>query len=168
MSEINYLESFSLLFSIIYLTIFQFHTHTIIISSLFLFFYQAFFKHYLLGHPLPFDRHDWTIQRADGTEVRYVIDYYHDDAMAKEDDGSGLPHMHDHESVKSLLVDVRPAADGLGEIWGRMVTMPLARRVLGESRFQPLPMFPSNSLKSSVEESQQVWANIQKVCLFLN
>jgi len=124
---------------------------------------KAFLKHYLLGHPLPFDRHDWTVQRADGTQVRYVIDYYHDDAVAREEDGSGLPDMHDHDSVKSLLVDVRPAADGVGEIWGRAVTMPLARRGFGpKTTFLPLPMVPSESLRMSVGESREVWANIQK------
>eukprot|EP00039_Didymoeca_costata_P002882 m.63452 g.63452 ORF g.63452 m.63452 type:complete len:213 (-) comp11581_c0_seq1:42-680(-) len=29
----------------------------------------------LLGVPLPFDRHDWTVDRC-GKEVRYIIDYY--------------------------------------------------------------------------------------------
>ena len=31
-----------------------------------------------MGHPLPFDRHDWYVDRC-GTEVRYVIDFYFDD-----------------------------------------------------------------------------------------
>lgn len=29
-----------------------------------------------LGYQIPFDRHDWRLQRADGTEVEYVIDFY--------------------------------------------------------------------------------------------
>ena len=29
----------------------------------------------LMGYQLPFDRHDWIVDRA-GREVRYVIDYY--------------------------------------------------------------------------------------------
>ena len=28
-----------------------------------------------MGYQLPFDRHDWIVDRA-GKEVRYVIDYY--------------------------------------------------------------------------------------------
>lgn len=28
------------------------------------------------GYTEPFDRHDWTVQRCDGTEVEYVIDFY--------------------------------------------------------------------------------------------
>jgi cytochrome c heme-lyase len=145
---------------------------------------KAFFKHYFLSHPLPFDRHDWTILRPNGEEVRYVIDYYHDDAAANEEDGSGLPHMHggigEGGQVKSLMVDVRPAVDGIGglrEVYGRMVTMPLARRgcesildcVLGggegkgdKSKFEPLPLYPNESLKSSLGESEKVWENIQR------
>lgn len=34
-----------------------------------------------MGHPLPFDRHDWYVDRC-GTEVRYVIDFYFDDDKA--------------------------------------------------------------------------------------
>ncbi|EJK67851.1 hypothetical protein THAOC_11053, partial [Thalassiosira oceanica] len=60
---------------------------------------KAAVKHYLLGHPLPFDRHDWTVTRTnpDGssTDVRYVIDYYHDDEAADESEGSGLVDMKD-------------------------------------------------------------------------
>ena len=33
------------------------------------------------GGPLPFDRHDWYVDRC-GREVRYVIDFYFDDAKA--------------------------------------------------------------------------------------
>ena len=30
----------------------------------------------VMGYTAPFDRHDWTIQRCDGSEVEYVIDFY--------------------------------------------------------------------------------------------
>ncbi|KAI5289155.1 hypothetical protein KEM54_004312 [Ascosphaera aggregata] len=30
----------------------------------------------LLGYQLPFDRHDWTVERCDGERVDYVIDFY--------------------------------------------------------------------------------------------
>jgi cytochrome c heme-lyase len=147
---------------------------------------KAYFKHYLLSHPLPFDRHDWTVTRTnptDGseTEVRYVIDYYHDEVVASEEAGSGLPNMNDgigeKGRIKSLLVDVRPAADSFSEVWGRMVSMPLARRgcrsilecVLfkghGSGRkidFEPLPLQPSETLKQSLDESMRVWENIQR------
>ena len=34
-----------------------------------------------VGAPLPFDRHDWYVDRC-GTEVRYGIDFYFDDDKA--------------------------------------------------------------------------------------
>jgi cytochrome c heme-lyase len=36
----------------------------------------------LLGMPKPFDRHDWYVLRNDEQEVRYVIDFYFDEAFA--------------------------------------------------------------------------------------
>ena len=147
---------------------------------------KAFMKHYLFGHPLPFDRHDWTVTRTnpvDGStkDVRYVIDYYHDEGAARTDAGSGMPSLDAPLGVdgglRSLLVDVRPAADGLDEIWGRMVTMPLAQRGCRsmlecllyqgqgfgkKSDFEPLPLSPSDSLKTSLKESEVVWENIKK------
>ena len=147
---------------------------------------KAAFKHYILNHPLPFDRHDWTVTRShpDGSveDVRYVIDYYHDDKAAQEEEGSGLPQMNEGigsgGKIQSLLVDVRPAADSVSEVWGRMVTMPLARRgcrsilecvlfkgegnARDKSDFEPLPLSPNDSLKESLSESKQVWDNIQK------
>ncbi len=41
-----------------------------------------------MGGPLPFDRHDWTVDRC-GKEVRYVIDFYFDD------DKAGTPEVSD-------------------------------------------------------------------------
>jgi hypothetical protein len=79
--------------------------------------------------------------------------------------------------LNNLVVDVRPAVDGPSEVWGRVVSMPLAMRgcasivdcILGggegkekKSEFEPLPMMPSETLKRSVEESKKTWANIQK------
>ncbi|KAL7479949.1 hypothetical protein ACHAW6_005664 [Cyclotella cf. meneghiniana] len=138
---------------------------------------KAFFKHYFLSHPLPFDRHDWTILRPSGEEVRYVIDYYHD--VDAENDSTTIEDLQIGRGgkVNSLLVDVRPALDGFSEAWGRMVSMPLAIRgcesivdcVLGggegngaKSEFEPLPLIPSKTLKNSVAESKEVWENIQK------
>lgn len=146
---------------------------------------KAFLKNILFSHPLPFDRHDWTVTRTDpdGTskDVRYVIDYYHNEDDARTDEGSGMPDLHaplgTEGGLRSLLVDVRPAADGVGEIWGRLVSMPLARRgcrsILEcllyqgqgfgkKSDFEPLPLRPSNSLKASLKESEVVWENIKK------
>jgi cytochrome c heme-lyase len=35
----------------------------------------------LFGYPAPFDRHEWFLLRGD-QEVRYVVDFYFDDAYA--------------------------------------------------------------------------------------
>nr|DBA44765.1 TPA_exp: holocytochrome c synthase [Cheiropleuria bicuspis] len=50
----------------------------------------------LLGYGVPFDRHDWTVDRG-GREMRYVIDFYYDERA----EGMKWP----------FLIDVRPALD---------------------------------------------------------
>lgn len=56
-------------------------------------------------YPLPFDRHDWIVDRC-GREVRYIIDYY--------DGGIG------HAYQKVAILDVRPAMDSAENVWDRM------------------------------------------------
>ncbi|KAK6188465.1 hypothetical protein SNE40_004634 [Patella caerulea] len=58
-----------------------------------------------LGYELPFDRHDWIVDRC-GREVRYIIDYY--------DGGSVDPNTHEF-----TLLDVRPAFDSFSAVWDR-------------------------------------------------
>lgn len=58
-----------------------------------------------LGYELPFDRHDWIIDRC-GQEVRYIIDYY---------DGGVVD-----DKFKFALLDVRPAMDSFENVWDRM------------------------------------------------
>ena len=111
---------------------------------------KAWYKHRILGHPLPFDRHDWTVLRADGSTARYVIDYYYDETRARTDAASALPFLNDAAATPSLLVDVRPALDGVRPLWHRMVTMPLARHVWNSTSFTPLPMSPTPAMKSQV------------------
>lgn len=60
-----------------------------------------------LGYELPFDRHDWIVDRC-GKEVRYIIDYY---------DGGDV----DPKNYKFAILDVRPAMDSFENIWDRMV-----------------------------------------------
>lgn len=57
-----------------------------------------------VGYKLPFDRHDWYVDRC-GQEVRYVIDFYN----AK---GKG--------SACAMFLDVRPALDSPGAFIDRM------------------------------------------------
>jgi len=58
-----------------------------------------------MGYELPFDRHDWIVDRC-GKEVRYIIDYY---------DGGQV-----EQSGKFALLDVRPAFDSWEAVWDRM------------------------------------------------
>ncbi|XP_076014404.1 holocytochrome c-type synthase [Genypterus blacodes] len=65
---------------------------------------RARVRHWM-GYELPFDRHDWIIDRC-GKEVRYVIDYY--DGEIQKD------------TYQFSTLDVRPAFDSLDAIWDRM------------------------------------------------
>ncbi|NXO53244.1 CCHL lyase, partial [Aramus guarauna] len=58
-----------------------------------------------MGYELPFDRHDWIVDRC-GKEVRYVIDYYDGGAVDK--------------NYQFTILDVRPAFDSLSAVWDRM------------------------------------------------
>ncbi|VDQ12274.1 unnamed protein product, partial [Trichobilharzia regenti] len=55
-------------------------------------------------YELPFDRHDWVVDRC-GKEVRYVIDYY---------DGGSVD-----ETYQFAILDVRPALDSFSALWDR-------------------------------------------------
>mmetsp|Transcript_11660 Transcript_11660/g.31942 ORF Transcript_11660/g.31942 Transcript_11660/m.31942 type:complete len:268 (+) Transcript_11660:2-805(+) len=70
-----------------------------------------------LGYPVPFDRHDWVVERGEGEEVRYVIDYYYDDELSALDKTPGTA---DEDSVRSITVDVRPAVDSVGALLDRL------------------------------------------------
>jgi len=59
----------------------------------------------LMGYELPFDRHDWIVDRC-GKDVRYIIDYY---------DGGTLDNKY-----QFAILDVRPAMDSFDNIWDRM------------------------------------------------
>lgn len=63
-------------------------------------YFHCFFL--IVRRELPFDRHDWIVNRC-GKEVRYVIDYY--------DAGAASKH---------TILDVRPALDSIGAVWDRM------------------------------------------------
>jgi len=60
----------------------------------------------MLGYQMPFDRHDWIVDR-NGMDVRYIIDYY--------DSPSDSP-----ASQKFAQLDVRPALDSQTAVWDRM------------------------------------------------
>jgi hypothetical protein len=54
-----------------------------------------------------------------GREVRYIIDYYHDDAADKGLDKLPEPHAWD-TSIRSITLVVRPALDSLSALWDRV------------------------------------------------
>uniref|UniRef100_W5JXS3 Holocytochrome c-type synthase n=1 Tax=Astyanax mexicanus TaxID=7994 RepID=W5JXS3_ASTMX len=64
---------------------------------------RARMRHWM-GYELPFDRHDWIVDRC-GKEVRYVIDYYEGDI--------------NKDSYQFSILDVRPALDSIGAVWDR-------------------------------------------------
>lgn len=64
---------------------------------------RARMRHWM-GYELPFDRHDWIVDRC-GKEVRYVIDYYEGDL--------------DNSTYQFSILDVRPAFDSLEAVWDR-------------------------------------------------
>jgi len=65
---------------------------------------RALFRHKVLGYDLPFDRHDWIVDR-NGKEVRYIIDYYDGGEVAKD--------------YRFTILDVRPAFDSVEAWWDR-------------------------------------------------
>ena len=58
-----------------------------------------------MGYTLPFDRHDWVVNR-NGTKVRYIIDFYE----GKKDPIKPV----------SIFLDVRPAVDSVDTLLDRM------------------------------------------------
>ncbi|EHY55526.1 cytochrome c heme-lyase [Exophiala dermatitidis NIH/UT8656] len=57
----------------------------------------------LLGYTAPFDRHDWTVERCDGSTVEYVIDFYQ---------GKSDPNVQQKGGLNFYL-DVRPKLNTL-------------------------------------------------------
>jgi cytochrome c heme-lyase len=72
----------------------------------------------VLGYRLPFDRHDWYVQRC-GKTVRYVIDFYN----AAPGAASPPPPSSSSSPLPppvALHLDVRPALDSPGAAWERV------------------------------------------------
>lgn len=96
----------------------------------------------LFGHPAPFDRHDWVVDRG-GEEVRYVIDYYHNESGVASDQ---TPlHLLDSSSIKSIKVDVRPALDSADALLDRVMRMPY-EQFKSNTEYNPPPFFPTNDM----------------------
>ncbi|KAJ8880244.1 hypothetical protein PR048_016710 [Dryococelus australis] len=82
---------------------------------------RARVRHWL-GYELPFDRHDWVVDRC-GKEVRYIIDYY---------DGPINPG-----NYSFAILDVRPAMDSWENCWDRMKVAYWRWRYSGEQLSTP-------------------------------
>jgi cytochrome c heme-lyase len=118
----------------------------------------------LFGHPAPFDRHDWVVDRG-GTEVRYVIDYYHDESGVGQD--ARPLGLEDSKSIRSIKVDVRPALDSFTSVADRVLRMPL-QQARGATAFQPPPFFPPKAMVEAEKGRGAViaeqWGRIQASC----
>ncbi|KAJ1406176.1 cytochrome c/c1 heme lyase-domain-containing protein [Ochromonadaceae sp. CCMP2298] len=118
----------------------------------------------LFGHPAPFDRHDWTVDRG-GTEVRYVIDYYHDESAVQQD--KTPQHMLD-PSMRSIQVDVRPAMDSPQSLLDRLLLMPF-RQLQGRTGLRPPPFFAPRAMlraeEGKFERIKSDWGQIEAKCL---
>lgn len=71
----------------------------------------------LAGYQHPFDRHDWTVERPGGEQVRYIIDFYTGRAQAA---AAATASIGEHFSAAaqqrtglSFYLDVRPAPSTL-------------------------------------------------------
>ena len=79
---------------------------------------KALFKMYVLGYTKPFDRHDWYVDRGDGSElIRYVIDFYSGNITTSgdKDGGSSNPMMKNDGRI-GFHLDVRPSLDSFESI----------------------------------------------------
>mmetsp|Transcript_19693 Transcript_19693/g.33157 ORF Transcript_19693/g.33157 Transcript_19693/m.33157 type:complete len:416 (-) Transcript_19693:281-1528(-) len=96
----------------------------------------------LFGHPAPFDRHDWVVDRG-GVEVRYVIDYYHNESGVSEDQTPR--HLKDATSIRSINVDVRPAIDSVDSLLDRILRMPI-EQMKNNTEYNPPPFLASKDM----------------------
>ncbi|KAI9930869.1 hypothetical protein ASPWEDRAFT_167177 [Aspergillus wentii DTO 134E9] len=60
-----------------------------------------------LGYQLPFDRHDWVVERCGGERIEYVIDFYQGKSTGGNGDATGLAAKAAPGKL-SFFLDVRP------------------------------------------------------------
>lgn len=78
-----------------------------------------------LGYGLPFDRHDWEVDRGKGKgTTRYVIDYYYDNSKSESDAVPDIGMRAKASDIQSIVVDVRPALDSLESVYHRFRCFP--------------------------------------------
>jgi cytochrome c heme-lyase len=84
----------------------------------------------LMGYTPPFDRHDWIVERDDGSQHRYVIDFYK---------GSAKPSAN---APISMHLDVRPALDSPSALLDRLYVFGMTN-ILGRNPFGPRAATPA-------------------------
>ena len=118
----------------------------------------------LCGHTKPFDRHDWVVDRG-GEEVRYVIDYYHDESGVQGD--TAPASLVDATAMKSIKVDVRPALDSFSSAYDLVFRMPMVKAA-GRTAFSPPPFFPQKHVKIAEDKKKAdlnvKWNKIKENC----
>ena len=70
----------------------------------------------LLGYTTPFDRHDWVVQRCDGTEVEYVIDFYTGSNSSGSSQGSSSAPRPGGGGNLNFYLDVRPKLNSMAGV----------------------------------------------------
>ncbi|OJJ44724.1 hypothetical protein ASPZODRAFT_71007 [Penicilliopsis zonata CBS 506.65] len=66
----------------------------------------------LMGYQLPFDRHDWIVERCGGERVEYVIDFYQGKSSPSSNGPSGLA-ANAGPGKLSFYLDVRPKLNSI-------------------------------------------------------
>lgn len=79
---------------------------------------KAAWRAYVLGYARPFDRHDWYVERADGTIARYVIDYY--GGRSEWETLTAAANDHRGQAPPSFFIDARPAIDSWSSAYERV------------------------------------------------
>ena len=119
----------------------------------------------IFNHSPPFDRHDWIVDRG-GKEIRYVIDYYHDESMIDKD--MKPKHLQDTTSMQSIKVDVRPAIDSIEALFDRVFYMPMKIIKGEENDYAPPSFFPPSTMKTAEEKKEMTisknWNDIKNKC----
>jgi cytochrome c heme-lyase len=126
---------------------------------------RAWLKSRIFGCCKPFDRHDWIVDRG-GKEIRYVIDYYHDESAVSID--KTPESLMDATSVKSIKVDVRPAVDSLQSIRDVFFKMPIKYLAGNAGAYSPPAFFREQHVKIAEDarklQISKTWSEIQANC----
>jgi cytochrome c heme-lyase len=125
---------------------------------------KALLKNFF-GCRKPFDRHDWIVDRG-GKEVRYIIDYYHDESAVIDD--RHPKSLLDSTSVKSIKVDVRPALDSFESIRDVFFRMPIKYFAGNAGAYSPPSFFQERHVKVAEDarraQISDAWCKIQSNC----